>query len=121
MVLSLPVFYLVVVGSMGLLLGLFTLLRIYSPDQLDHDKSFLACHYGVNLLSGGLRSQAFFGYFAIIALTSLLLGARPSLGITFLCIVAGTVRVLYRRKPALLASVSLLPPCLPCGFLPVPI
>ncbi len=111
MVLSLPVFYLVVIGSMGILLGLFALLRrgyIRLTNWIMISLFWLVIT-GLIFLSGGLRSQAFFGYFAIIALTSLLLGARPSLGVTFLCIVAGTVAFFIGENPRL-ASVSLLPP-----------
>ncbi|GAB4579117.1 MAG: hypothetical protein Fur0022_18550 [Anaerolineales bacterium] len=108
--LSLGVLYTVLIASLGMIWGLFMLLhRGYL--QLTHwilIGLFWGVITGLIFFTGGVRSQAFFGYFAVVALTGLLLGERPSIGVAGACI-ATTTFAFYAGENNLFPALNLLP------------
>jgi PAS domain S-box-containing protein len=111
MVLSKVVLYLVLLVSIGLMSGMFILLQ---RGYVRLTNWILVSLYwiiitGLIFATGGMRSQAFFGYFAAIALAGMLLGGRASVGVTIACVVT-SMGMLYIGENNLLPSVSVLPP-----------
>ena len=103
--------YLVLIVSLGLLGGMLILLQC-GYVRLTNGvlvSLFWIVITALVFASGGVRSPAFFGYFAAVALAGLLLGGRASLGVAFLCVAAGGGAI-YVGQNNLLPSVSLMPP-----------
>ena len=110
-VLSTEMLYLVLSVSLGAIVGMkFLLQRGYVKLTNWILVSLFWLMITVLVFStGGVHSQAFFGYFAVVALAGLLLGGRVSTGVTILSVVSGLVTI-YVGEKSLFPAAAMIPP-----------